>query len=66
MSFAAQLKAERQRLGLTQAEAAAILDVGKRTLEHWEEESRTPLAIAQEGALARLAKLSPKPTRAGK
>lgn len=34
MTFAEQLKAHRQRLGLTQSEAAALLDVPDRT--YWE------------------------------
>jgi transcriptional regulator with XRE-family HTH domain len=54
MSFAARLKSERDRLGLSQAEAARWLDCGKRTLEHWESGDREPLAVTQEGVMARL------------
>ena len=54
MSFAEKLKTTRESLGLNQAEAAALLECGKRTLEHWEAGDRVPLAITQEGALARL------------
>lgn len=53
MSFAAQLKSERERLGLSQAGAADWLDCGKRTLEHWESGDREPLAVTQEGVMAR-------------
>ena len=60
MSFGGQLKAERQRLGLTQAEAAALIDVSKRALEQWEAGERTPLPVTQEGALARLQRYRPK------
>jgi transcriptional regulator with XRE-family HTH domain len=49
----------RESLGLSQAEAAALLECGKRTLEHWEAGDRIPLAITQEGVLARLEKLRP-------
>jgi transcriptional regulator with XRE-family HTH domain len=52
--FAEQLKEARQRLGLSQAEAARLLDIGKRSLEHWETGDRVPITVAQEGALARL------------
>lgn len=55
MTFAHQLKAERERLGLTQARAAKLLEVSKRSIEQWEAGSE-PLVITQEGALARLKK----------
>jgi transcriptional regulator with XRE-family HTH domain len=61
MTFAQQLRTERQRLGLTQAEAAALLAVSKRALEQWEAGERTPLPVAQEGTLARLAKAEEVP-----
>lgn len=54
MSFAETLKSTRESLGLNQAEAAALLGCGKRTLEHWEAGTRIPLEITQEGALNRL------------
>lgn len=53
MNFAETLKSERQRLGLTQAEAAAVLDVKPRTIWKWEN-NELPLHLTQEGALARL------------
>jgi len=57
MTFAEELKAERLRLGLTQAEAAGILETSKSALEKWEAGTKRPAKIAQEGALARLAKM---------
>ena len=54
MIFADQLKQERERLGITQAQAASLLDVSKSVLAKWETFDRTPIAITQEGALARL------------
>lgn len=59
MNFAEQLKTHRQRLQLTQSEAAAFLDVSKRTYEYWEID-RVPLAVTQEGVLARLEAAKPK------
>jgi|AACY02.16.fsa_nt_gi hypothetical protein len=60
MDFAAQLTAEKDRLGLTLAGLSAALDVGQRTVEHWLRGDRTPLKVAQEGALARLRTKRPK------
>lgn len=60
MSFSAQLKTERQRLSLTQSEAAAILEVSKSALEKWEAGTKSPKALMREGALARLARLQPE------
>jgi DNA-binding transcriptional regulator YiaG len=54
MKFPDQIKTERERLGITQAQAASILSVSKSVLAKWEIGDRTPLAITQEGALARL------------
>lgn len=56
MTFSEQLKAHRQRLGLTQSEAAAVLEIPARTHWEWESGKTTPHAITQEGALARLSK----------
>lgn len=62
MTFAAQLKAERARLGLSQSGAEALLDLGKGQVTAWETERNTPHILTQEGALARLAKIeTPKP-----
>lgn len=60
MSFAEQLKTQRQRLGLTQSEAAAALELPARTYWEYENGKTVPQAITQEGALARLANLKPK------
>lgn len=56
MTFAEKLKFHRQRLGLTQSEAAALLDVSASWVDKAEREQREPLPITQEGALARLSK----------
>ena len=61
MSFADQLKKERERLGVTQAQAASLLSVSKSVLAKWEIDDRTPLAITQEGALARLRTTKKRP-----
>jgi DNA-binding transcriptional regulator YiaG len=65
MTFAEKLKTTRESLGLSQAEAAALLECGKRTLEHWEAGDRVPLAITQEGALNRLRATKRPRTRKG-
>ena len=46
-----EFRKSRQRLGLTQAELAAWLDVGVRTLKGWEA-GRSPVPRAVELALA--------------
>jgi len=60
MNFAEELQREKARLGLTLASLAALLDVAPRSLHHWIKGDRLPLAIAQEGALARLSKAKPQ------
>lgn len=60
MSFADTLKKERQRLGLTQSEAADLLSSPDRTYWEWENGKTTPPAIAQEGAILRLKNAKPK------
>lgn len=54
MNFAEKLKASRERLGLTQAETAALLDVSCEAISKWERGLSTPAAITQEGALSRV------------
>jgi transcriptional regulator with XRE-family HTH domain len=54
MDFAEQLKSARQRLGLTQPEAAALLDVSPSWIDKAERVQRAPHVLMQEGALARL------------
>lgn len=61
MNFADQLKSERDRLGLTQAGAAAVLGIPDRTYWEWEAGKTTPYAITQEGALRRLAATKKRP-----
>ena len=61
MTFAEKLKAERERLGITQAQAASLLSVSKSVLAKWEIADRTPLPITQEGALARLRTTKKRP-----
>jgi len=63
MIFSEQLKSHRERLGLTQAELAAFLDVPARTHWEWEAGKTTPYAITQEGALARLTKAKKRPKK---
>ena len=53
MTVSDQLRAERERLGLTPQQTADILEVSKRALNYWEE-GRHPHVLTQEGALARL------------
>lgn len=53
MSFAEQLKAECERLGLTQAEAATMLEVSPRAVWKWLHGDE-PLAVTAEGVIARL------------
>lgn len=55
MTFPEQLKAQRERLGLTQAELASFLDVSPRAVWQWEK-GTLPHVLTQEGALARLTK----------
>lgn len=57
--FAAELKSELGRLGLTQAEAAELLDVSPRAVWKWLHGSE-PLTITAEGVLARLRKSKAK------
>lgn len=54
MSFADQLKSEIARLGLTQAEAAAMLDVSPRAVWKWLHGDAPELAVTREGIIARL------------
>ena len=60
MNFATQLKSERERLRLTQEEAAQALSTSKSWVEKAEYSSRDPHILLHEGALARLKNLRPK------
>lgn len=55
MNFPEQLKAQRERLGLCQAELASFLDVSPRAIWQWEK-GKLPHILTQEGAIARLSK----------
>lgn len=55
-AFAETIRSERARIGLTLDQAAAALDVSRRTIGKWEA-GEEPLSLTQEGALARLAKM---------
>ena len=62
MTFAEQLKSERKRLGLTQAECETLLSCGTGQITAWERSRNTPHELTQEAAIARLKKLpTPKP-----
>ena len=51
MTFAEQLIAYGEKLGLSRAEIAQLLDVTERTVYLWESGDRDPKACTQEGAL---------------
>lgn len=53
-TFALALKMHRDRLSLTQAEAATLCEVSPRVWWKWEHEQGETLAVTQEGVLARL------------
>lgn len=59
MAFSDRLKSTRESLGLTQAAAAALLEISKSALEKWENGTKEPKLLMQEGAFARLAKYNP-------
>lgn len=61
MSFAAQLKAERERLGITQAQAASLLSIAKRTYCDWEAGNVVPHRYMQHGALCDLRATKKRP-----
>jgi len=64
MSLPEQLKAARLRLGLTQAEAAAVCGVSPRAYWQWEA-GKSTLAVTLEGALARLRTAKKRPRGGG-
>ena len=61
MNFAQHLLSERTRLGLTQTEAAVVLETSASWVDKAERNQRAPHILMQEGALARLAKVTPTP-----
>jgi DNA-binding transcriptional regulator YiaG len=56
MTFANQLKFLREKLGWTQAQAAAHLEVSLSAVQKWEKGTKDPLLVTQEGVIARLQK----------
>ena len=54
MIFAEQLRAARERLGITQPEAARIVNMSAEWVSKCERGPTIPPTISQEGALARL------------
>jgi len=60
MTFAQHLLSERTRLGLTQAEAAELLETSASWVDKAERNKRSPHILMQEGALARLKDRKPK------
>jgi len=60
VDFADRLIAERERLGLSQVEAAELLSIPARTYWGWENGDTVPAEICQEGALARMEAAKPK------
>jgi predicted transcriptional regulator len=63
MSFAEQLKSERDRLGLTRAEAAAVLrDVSASWIDKAESGIRDPHVWMQAEALRRLRSMKKRPS----
>lgn len=60
-AFAAAIKMHRDRLGLTQAEAAGLCEVSPRVWWKWEKAGGDTLPVTQEGVLARLKHAKKKP-----
>ncbi len=64
MPLPEQIKAARLRLGLTQAEAAAVCRVSPRAYWQWEA-GKSTLDVTLEGALERLRTSKKRPPRKG-
>jgi len=47
MNIATQLKKWREKKGFSQADAAAYLEISKRTLQDWEQGRRQPVGLAR-------------------
>lgn len=66
-TFAACLQMHRNRLGLTQAEAAVLCEVSPRVWWKWENARGDTLPVTMEGTIARLkfakAKTPPTPVK---
>jgi len=63
--FASKLRMHRERLGLTQAEAALVVDMSTEWVSKCERGVNVPPAISQEGALERLRSAKKRGTRKG-
>jgi transcriptional regulator with XRE-family HTH domain len=61
MTFAAQLAAHQKRLGFSQPQLAAFLEISPRLVWSWLNGQPPSLQIAAEGALARLEKAPAPP-----
>lgn len=61
MTFAKKLQQHQARLGFTAVQMGEALDIGESTYRAWRngDPKRVPLSISEEGALARLEKLTP-------
>ena len=57
-TFAACLQMHRNRLGLTQAEAAVLCEVSPRVWWKWEHARGDTLPVTMEGTIARLCSLT--------
>ena len=57
--FAPDLKAQRKRLGLSQAKLAAILEVDQSTVSMWEAGNTKPISLAQRIIVQTLAAMQP-------
>ena len=64
MSLPAQIKSARLRLGLTQAEAAAVCEVSPRAYWQWEA-GKSTLGVTLDGALERLRTSKKRPKAKG-
>lgn len=59
-AFADEIIRHRERLRLTQAELAELLEVSPRVLWKWEKAGGDTLAVTKEGVVARLRAAKPK------
>jgi DNA-binding XRE family transcriptional regulator len=58
--FSAALRSHRERLGLTQTQAAKLCEVSSRVWWKWENSDGDSLPVTMEGVLARLKGAQPK------
>lgn len=62
MSFATDIKAHRERLGLTQAEAAALMGMSRRAYIELEMDRRDPRRYEAEGIVSIFRKTKKRPS----